>query len=606
MAMPGTSTRSESRLRYWVRVLRPLSWWFLLVLVLFAIRTHERWMERTRFIFTSAVAGQPDYSPPYATIDGKPIVSGERVSLGSHRFDLTHPKGVPYSTNLFVWYGGHDFGKVELARRKGTLVVTAEPPAARIAIRGPEFSVTLTNSAGISTSVPTDQYVVEARYQHWENTRLIYVSENVPNTLSIAPKFGALQLSCNQSEATFQLVRGDDEIMDAGAFPVTVPGLPPGTYSLVAWHHQHRWDVRPEVKSGFTNEIQVEFKYGSAVLETKPPGASVTGKDGHYWGTTPLQLSELQPGVWGFNLRLDNFEAVSALVSVVADTTNTVRTNLISQSFTGAMRAARQAMDTASYDSAIEFLGDALRANPDEPAASSLLREARGLRSIRLAETLGMNGDFIGGGMELQKALTCLPDNQQAKQMVADFRQHEPEQRERMRIERLEQGKKCFDSVLKRFSDSELFSGYEFKTTKPVMEVRRAIVEAMKGQNAFRYTADIWPTLETFQLEATQEFQTVLATSAGRRNVIIVGARVKDDETQILFKVLEYKTEAQIKFSIGNLIGAPVAVNYVPLHSSRVPNMSDKNRVQLIEGLSNVTASIQFALGQTNPPTVIK
>ena len=46
---------------------------------------------------------------------------------------------------------------------------------------------------------------------------------------------------------------------------------------------------------------------------------------------------------------------------------------------------------------------------------------------------------------------------------------------------------------------------------------------------------------------------TVLATSAGRREFLIVGAQTKDDETQILFEVVEYKVEAVEKFSIGNL-----------------------------------------------------
>jgi len=607
MATTTSSPPLESRTHYWRRVLRPLFWWLLLVLVLYGIRTHQRWMEQTRLIFTASVNGRSDYYSSSATLDGKTAFSGQLVSLGNHKFTVTHPKGVTYTTNLFIWYGGHNFGKIDLPRAKGTLVVTANPPAPRLTIRGPEFSVTLTNSTGISSTVPTDEYLVEARDRYWENSQIVYVSENAPNTVVIAPKLGALQLSCNQSEATFRLVRGNDEIVESGDFPATIVGLPTGAYNLVSFHHKRRWDVRSEVKSGATNQIQVEFRYGNAVLETKPPGASVTGSDGHFFGTTPLKLAELQPGTWRFVLRLDNYETVATALDIKADETTSVSTNLISQSYTGAMRAARKSMDTADYDSALESLGNALRANPDDPVASALVNEAAGLRLIRHAEELGKTGDYIGGGVDLKLALNYLPDNGRAKQMAADFRQREPEQRERMRIERLGRGEKIFESILRGYSDSALFDGFQFKTTKPVLEVHSAIIEAMREQTGFfRYTSDKSPAPETFEIQATQEFQTVLATSSGRRNIIIVGARVKDDETQILYKVLEYKTEAQIKFSIGNLIGAPAAVNYVPLHSSKVPNMSEKNRAQLNEGISNVTARIQFALGQTNPPTVIK
>ena len=596
MSKPHRSALSESRPRYWLRVLRPLSWWLLLVLALYGIRTHQRWMEQTRLVFTISVNGRTDYSDPTATLDGQTASSGQRVSLGKHQFAVMHPKGMTYTTNLFIWYGGHNFGKIDLLRAKGTLAVTVNPPAPQLTIRGPEFSVTLTNSNGLSTSVPTDQYVVEAQYRHWETSRPINVLENVPNTLAITPKLGALQLSCNQSEATFQLLRGDDEIMDSGAFPATIVELSEGTYNLVAWHHKRRWDVRPEVKSGATNEVLVEIKYGSAILETKPPGASVTGSDGHYWGTTPLQLAELQPGTWRFSLRLDNFETVATSLAIVADATNTIRTNLISQSFTGAMRAARQSMDTANYDSAIEHLGDALRANPNDPAAGSLLREATGLRSIRLAEALGKNGDYIAGGMELKTALEFLPDNTRAKQMVADFKQHEPEQLERMRVERLERPKKTFGSIISQISGASMFESHELKTEKPVKEVHAAITTQLQSvQPNFQVIRSaLTPATELFRIEASQAF------SGGSRRCVIVGGQSRENETRIFFTVLESKKVGFMSQPITSLVGA-TPLEYT-LVDPKQPQLSDKLKNQITEGVSNVTARIQGAIGQTPAP----
>ena len=72
--------------------------------------------------------GQPHYEAS-TTFDGKPIISGQKIPLGNHTFAVTLPKGEPFSTNLFVWYGDHNLGTIDLKRTMGTLSVTADPPA---------------------------------------------------------------------------------------------------------------------------------------------------------------------------------------------------------------------------------------------------------------------------------------------------------------------------------------------------------------------------------------------------------------------------------------------------------------------------------------------
>ncbi len=106
---------------------------------------------------------------------------------------------------------------------------------------------------------------------------------------------------------------------------------------------------------------------------------------------------------------------------------------------------------------------------------------------------------------------------------------------------------------------------------------------------------------ESFLIEAVQELTTVLATSAGRRQCLIVGAQTRDDETQILFKVLEYKTEAAMKFGIGALLGAPVTVNYVPIHQSRIGKLTEKLQAQVSQGVEIVTDRMQTAIVGERP-----
>ncbi len=555
-------------------------------------------MSQTRLAFTVSLEGQECYPEPAATLDGKFASSGQLISLGRHQLVVRHPKGEAFATNLSTWYGGHDLGKIDLKRSKGTLAVSADPPAPLLLIQGPEFSLRLTNSVGISISVPTDDYVVEAQYRHWEKGQQARVSPSVTNTLAIAPKFGALEFVCNQSEATFRLARLNDEVIETGALPITITELPVGIYKLTAWHHNHPLEARREVKEKTTNTVQMKFQYGSAVLETKPPGASVTDGDGRYWGLTPLSFAELLPGTWNFNLRLNNYEPVTVALQIAANETSRINTNLTSQTYTGVMRSARQFMDAADYDRAIEALGDALRAQPGDSSATSLLREATGLRSIRAAEAYGKKGEYIAGIVELNTAQAALPDNEHIKLMLAEFERHRPEQLERMRVERLNRPKMLFDGILAKVPDADLFEGHELKTTKSVKDVRLAILDALKDKPAFQVTKNGSSALETFEIEAMQELSTYLDTSAGRRRCIIVGGQTRDDETQILFKVLEYKSEAVNKFSLGALLNAPVEVKYVPVHPSRIQHMTDKLQAQLQEGTSNLTARIHAAVGQ--------
>src|SRR5581483_9467628 len=191
--------------------------------------------------------------------------------------------------------------------------------------------------------------------------------------------------------------------------------------------------------------------------------------------------------------------------------------------------------------------------------------------------------------------LESLPESEEVRQLLADFKKHEPEQIERLRVERLERPRKVFDSLLSRYSDAGLFEEHELKSGKPVKEVANAVLDALKIKPAFQLTKQNSTIPETFTIEAEQELSTYLATSAGRRKCLIVMSQTRDDETVILFKVLEYKAEAVEKFSIGALIGTPVNVKYVPIHSSRIPKLSEKLQAQVKTGVSNLTERIQAA-----------
>ncbi|MEI6075167.1 MAG: PEGA domain-containing protein [Verrucomicrobiota bacterium] len=604
MTTPDSPDPLEQRRHYWQRVLRPLAWWFLLVLVLFAHHTHQRWMEKTRLLFNPTLAGQHLFPEITATLDGQPIYNNQNLSLGRHRFVLQHPKGEPYETNLFIWYGPHDLGTIDLKRTMSVLSLVVKPPAAELYIHGPELNLTLTNTPGMTSSVPTDLYVIMARYAHWSQSDNVLVAPGSPASWQIAPRLGAVSIDCNQADATGQLLQSDGLSVVAGAFPYAVTELPEGNYTVTANHHNNVLSQTVPVTMGTTNQVTVMFLYGSVVLETDPPGASVQTGDGRYCGVTPLSATELKPGDWNFTLQHNGYESVNIKLAITANQTTTLHTNLINVNYTSSMQAARQAMTKADYDLVLKAAGDALIGKPGDAEALSLQRTATGQGSLQRARQLGKQGDFLAGEKELATTLEIFPDQAEAKALLAEYRRREPEQIDRLRLERLERGNTAFKNAWMYKSDADLFASHEFKTAKPVNQVYAAILEALRLAPAFHVTKSFSPAPETYQIEFGQEFSTYLATSAGRRDGIIVCAQTKDDETQILFKLMEYKTEAQNKFSLGNLIGTPVDVNYIPISAARLGPLSEKLQARVTEGVTNVTARIQGAIGATTPPTV--
>jgi len=231
-------TNSGKPAGHWLRTLRPLSWWLLLVLALFGIRTHQRLMEQTRLDFTVALAGQPVEAA--AMLDRKPFLSGQQISLGWHTLTISQPKAEPFTTSFFAWYSRHDLGRINLRRSVGTLSVQASPSAAIIFITGPEFSAVLSNSVGTNLTVPTDSYAVTAGYPHWSQSQNVTVFDSQPATCVFSPQLGALHLTCNRDGATYQLQSASGQNVGDGNLPDTLTGLPTGSYQLTASYHNHQ------------------------------------------------------------------------------------------------------------------------------------------------------------------------------------------------------------------------------------------------------------------------------------------------------------------------------------------------------------------------------
>jgi tetratricopeptide (TPR) repeat protein len=576
------------RCRQWPRIIRPLLWWLLLVAVLFAYHTHERLLEETRLTFLLRLENHP--IPPdesIALIDNRQMRSGEKIPLGRHKLTFAHPKGKSYTTNLFIWYGMHDLGVINLPRGYGTLAIKSDRVAKLINVRGPDYSVILTNSTGTTSTVPADHYTIEAIYGHSRENGEEVVSDGAVVGHDFRLALGVAQLKCNQEGASFTLVGPDGQVFETGVLPCVIADLPEGSYSIVAVHHGNQVQQKFVVKSFATNEIRTEFSYGAANLETDPAGANVTTAQGQSLGNTPLHLSEILAGDYTFTLSKNGYDTLSATLRIKGNETSVFRTNLFSLNFARAMDSARNSLAGGNFDAALFSASDALAVNPNDPEALKVKNEAFGRRNIRKAEEEGKMGNYVSAIQLLEAALEALPDNPSAKQLLTDFQRQEREQAEKQSKDRLERPKAIFDSTLAKIKDADLFESHELTTSKAAMEVSAAIANQLRAVAPnFHITFSDKPTLEIFRIEAKEEF------FGGVRSCVIVGGQTKTDETRILFKVLEYKTHHGVKLQGLNLAET---TEHIPIHPSRIPDMTDKLKLQLEDGVKTVMERIQHA-----------
>jgi hypothetical protein len=393
------------------------------------------------------------------------------------------------------------------------------------------------------------------------------------------------------------LQASDGQLISEGILPATMTGLPAGDYKIVAAHHGHQRTETLAVKVGTTNSAQFDFQYGAVVFETSPSRVTVVTDDNHNWGETPLTLVEMLPGNCTFTLQRYGYQSVQVSLNIAANQTNFVSTNLVSETYLHALTEARQYMAAANYDRASQSAGEALIARPDDAEALTLQREATGLGHLQCAKVLGNKLDYIAGGKELTLALQSLPDNGEIKDLMVAYKQHEPEQIERERVERLNRPKKVFDDALGHYPDASLFDDHELKTSMPAQDVATAIANALvTAQPIYKIAVNRSPKPETYLISASQDDIGILTTS-GRRTCIIVCGQTTDTNTEILFKVMEYKTKHNV--TMPGLLAFKDDLEFIPIHPSRIPDMTDQLKAQVQAGVSNLTVRIEGAIGQT-------
>jgi hypothetical protein len=382
----------------------------------------------------------------FTTLDGREISSGETVALGWHKLVGAHPKFKTIETNVFVWYGANNIGDFVLERERGTLAIAVDPPARLLMVRGPDFQMTLTNAIGITSSVPTDSYGIEAKWLNSSEVHALRVKTNVSTSIRIAASLGSLNLETEPAGAVVLNREGGS----IGLTPLLLQEVPVGR-----WRGQLRSD-------GF---IPVSLSLNVPIRQTNYFTTNLVN-------STYAQAMQDAPSYFASG---DYDRALAALIEALRIKPDDVEAKALQRKATLARLLMRAKMfyDRGDSKSGLEEAQAALKVDPSNVLAATLIAEIEAKREKQITE-----------------------------QEAERIRKIEEQNREVL----LKRPKAVMETLNRAYPDSDLFASHSVMSSKSVKTLGDAIRAGLvSGQPSFEITKYEWPDDVTFVMEAKQK-----------------------------------------------------------------------------------------------------
>lgn len=408
--------------RSW-RAFRPLILYLIVALPILGWDIHRRLAARTFLRAEVNLESKSLEWPLQVEVDGKAVLLGAPVPIGSRQIKLWSRDTEAWQTNRFVWYGDNPLGTVQLQRSRGDLRVAVKPAPSQIALTGRLTNATSHTAEAMFKGLPVGDYRVELRFPHFTRTVTASVSRNMINTLDRSFPVGHLKIEAEPAGASYELQSaGSDRVQLHGQAPAEVSGLPPGEYRLVLSRGDYRLTRTVTVGSGQTNEARVVFEYGKVEVVTEPTNAAIT-LNYQSVGKTPLVLESLVPGRHTLRATHEGFHPVEWTLQVTGNETTKVSTNLLSVRYTEAVQRAKNHLYGFSrdYRAALSALTEALAAKPGDAEAAKLKEEAQFQLHNQDARNALSIGQLTNALQAVEAALAMRPESTAATGLKTDI-----------------------------------------------------------------------------------------------------------------------------------------------------------------------------------------
>lgn len=541
---------------------RPFLLWIAASAALFAVKFHLDQVHHATIRFTASMEGRSDRPKYRATVNDAPFDSGLPSGLGHRMLRIECDGAQHYSTNIFVGYGGKNLGNINLKRARGTLDLTIKPAAERIIIQGKETNILVDAVSHDTWLLPTDPYSVITQFPRFTTTNQLTIDVDRVLPLLIDPGITALSLASEPTNSEFALASvTHPEITIHSNTPSVLTGLPAGEYTLGIWQSDYRKRLSVKLNYGEgTNELTVKFDYAQLTIESHPQGADVF-QNRKRLGVTPTTLN-LKPGDYRFVIVKDGFRSTNFSLSLNGTEPRAISVKLPNLAFLNALEQAREELSAVSprYERARALIEDALKIEPDDPAALALKTTVEFQQHIHNAREFETRRDFAQALREIRAALSLQPEHPDALALQRTLVDLAHDAAEAAAIARREHPVKVFAELSSRHPNNELFAPQLMRFTNSLFEVHEAIVRALARKPAWKVGRDEATDPDTAVIQAG------LWSFTERQSVVLVAGQTSTNEVAVHFKIFHSVLDTKVQI---NLTGVSDD-SYVPLHPQRV------------------------------------
>lgn len=544
------------------KVFRPLLAWAIISFFLLTWHFHCRQEQRASIDFTVSLEGR-DAGPIYqATLDGQSFDSGRNSGLWRKRLTIQAQDADPFSTNLFVWYGGKHLGNITLTRSRGTLDLSLNPTAVRVSVDGAEAKKDFHDITHESLSLPTGRYQLTAAFSRFATNSDVAVFAHQTTRVVIDPGITVLSLSSHPSNAEFELNSAAlPRISIRSNTPTTLTDLPAGDYHLRIWRDDYEKIVPFRLnRASSTNELKVEFDYAQLAITSQPDGAEITDGDKRV-GTTPATLT-LPAGWHRLTVAKNGFRATNFSLTLEANKNLPFAVVLPSRAYLEAMEQARGKMSglSADLDRALESAEKALQIQPDDATALELKEAILFQKHVRDARELRRNGLYAKANAEIGTALRINENDPDAIALKRDLEKDMQSAAQSRAEARRAFPAKVFQDRVFRLPYSNLFPSEKIELTGQMETARAAIVRALLKSPS-------WTIRRNEVNDEAAIIQAEVKSFGSRHSVFFVVGQTTDTTVEVHFKLWFFSLGGNIQIGLGGFSDE----SYKPVHPSFEP-----------------------------------
>ena len=244
--------------------------------------------------------------------------------------------------------------KAVLQQKPGSISIKSEPTNATIYLDGDEIGITPQNI----TDLKPGKYTVEVgmdRYEVWSECVDVVPNKTITLKATLQLRTGSIMIESVPTKARIYL-----DGKEAGVTPETLRSIVPGTHKVeIKMDGLEIWREIVEIEADKESTLKavLQLKPGSINIKSEPTNATMY-LDGKEIGTTPATITDLMPGEYKLELKMDGYDVWGESINVETDIEVTLTATL--QLKTGSIM-----IDSEPENAAIYLDGNDIGTTPD-------------------------------------------------------------------------------------------------------------------------------------------------------------------------------------------------------------------------------------------------